>query len=107
MVRNYFDQRFGFKMRTILFILALVNLPSIVYAEDDKPQKYALLAAVREYDHPDMNLSLLQYAEIDADSMKELLKDGGYEVDLLLGKQATQDAIRAKLGSFKRKGANK
>ena len=94
-------------MRTIIAILVFLTSAASLSAQEAKPQKYALLAAVREYEHPAMNEPLLQFPEIDAKSMNELLKESGYQVDLLVGKQATQANIRKKLSDFAAKGGNK
>ncbi|WP_157605445.1 SUMF1/EgtB/PvdO family nonheme iron enzyme [Schlesneria paludicola] len=94
-------------MKMLTTIAALFLCVGPICAQEPKPQKYALLDAVREYDHPDMNQTPIQYPEVDAKSMNDLLKEAGYEVDLLLGKQATQDIIRNKLATFATKGGNK
>jgi hypothetical protein len=67
--------------------------------------KYALLIGVAKYDHSSMNKpEPLKYPEADAQALSELLKAGGYQVDLLLGKAATQAAIREKLKLLKNQG---
>lgn len=69
----------------------------------DEPEKYALIAGVTKYQHADMNKAQLEFPEVDAKSLAEVLRASGYTVDLLLGKQATQKAIREKLDAFNRR----
>ena len=64
--------------------------------------KYALLIGVTKYEHSGM--STLTYPEDDAKALGEMLQSGGYVVELLLGKDATQKAIREKLDSLRNKG---
>ncbi|MFM9965454.1 MAG: SUMF1/EgtB/PvdO family nonheme iron enzyme [Planctomycetaceae bacterium] len=72
-------------------------------AKADEPEKYALIAGVTKYQHADMNKAQLEFPEVDAKSLAEVLRSSGYTVDLLLGKQATQKAIREKLDAFNRR----
>ena len=68
-------------------------------------EKYALLVAVAKYELPAMNEPQpLVYPEADARDLKKLLEDSGYLVDLLIGEQATQAAIRQKLATFGDRG---
>ncbi|WP_050986190.1 SUMF1/EgtB/PvdO family nonheme iron enzyme [Schlesneria paludicola] len=85
-----------------LISLALLIITSIANAQT--PKKYALLVAVTKYEHSGMNKPQLEYPEVDAKELGELLKSFGYEVELLLGKQANQAAIRNKLDSLNEKG---
>jgi uncharacterized caspase-like protein len=64
--------------------------------------KYAILVGVAKYEHAGM--SPLEFPEADAKAIAELLKTGGYDVDLLLGRAATHKAILAKLDGLSRKG---
>lgn len=70
----------------------------------EKPLKYALLVGVTKYQHSAMNKEPLDFPEIDAKALHDLLVSSGYTVDLLLGPQATQQAIRDKLNGFDRRG---
>ena len=67
-------------------------------------EKYALLIGVAKYDHAEMNKpEALQFPEEDAKALGDVLKAGGYTVELLLGKAATQAAIKAKLTALQKK----
>ena len=85
-----------------LMLLMVIGLgPTGVWAAE----KYALLVAVAEYEIPAMNEPQpLVYPEADARELKKLLENSGYVVDLLVGKEATQTAIRQKLGLFGDRG---
>jgi formylglycine-generating enzyme required for sulfatase activity len=72
--------------------------------ETPKPEKYALLIAVNKYNHAEMNRKPLAFAEADAKALAKLLQDSGYQVDLLLGSSAKQQAIRDKLAGLDRRG---
>jgi len=59
---------------------------------------------VAKYEHAEMNKpEALQFPEEDAKALAALLESGGYEVELLLGKAATQAAISAKLKALQKK----
>lgn len=90
---------------TVVAVLssAPLFLPNALLAQD-KPIKYALLVGVTKYQHNDMNKPQLEYPEVDAKALAEVLKQSGYTVDSLLGPQATQGAIRTKLAALKRQG---
>ena len=61
-------------------------------------EKYALLIGVAKYDHAEMNKpEALQFPEEDAKALGKLLESGGYKVEMLLGKTATQAAIKSEL----------
>ena len=82
------------KWTTGLLLAALSLFPSLAAAAE----KYALLIGVAKYEYAEMNKpEALQYPEEDAKALGELLKSGGYKIDLLLGSAATQTAIREKL----------
>jgi len=62
------------------------------------PKKYAILIGVTKYDHAGMNGSdPLQFPEADANAIGELLTQHGYQVEYLLGSEATREAIQTKL----------
>ncbi|MEI8022530.1 MAG: caspase family protein, partial [Schlesneria sp.] len=94
-------------MRQFVLLIALVFISNMASAQDEMPHKYALFVGVSEYEYPEMNTQLLQFPETDAKSMRDLFKEAGYEVDVLLGKKATQATIRNRLASFAEKGGNK
>lgn len=71
---------------------------------DEKPEKYALLVAVTKYKHTAMNKPQLEFPEVDATDLAKILRASGYTVDLLLGSNATQAAIQAKLSGLTRRG---
>jgi formylglycine-generating enzyme required for sulfatase activity len=83
-------------------ILSWLMLSQFVLAAEPA-KKYALLIGVAKYDHAELNKPLLQYPEADATALAALLKEGGYQCETLLGKQATQAAIRQKLAALKQK----
>jgi len=70
------------------------------------PDKYALLIAVTEYDHPSFNEAGLKFPVRDAETLGAILKEGGYHVDYLLNGQATRQAIEDKLATFSKRGGN-
>jgi sulfatase modifying factor 1 len=93
----------GFPMQTITRML----IPALVFGmplSAAAAEKYALLIAVARYDHAEMNKPApLEFPEEDAKALGKLLESGGYKVDLLLGKAATQDAIKSKLKALQKK----
>ncbi len=70
----------------------------------EKPEKYALLIGVAKYKHSAMNKPALEFPEIDAKALGELLKQSGYTVELLLGADATLQKIRDKLVALEQHG---
>ena len=78
---------------TTVIFLGILLIPFVVAADD----KYALLVGVTKYEHSRMNASPLKYPETDAKAVAEVLQASGYKVDILLGKQATQEGIRKAL----------
>jgi formylglycine-generating enzyme required for sulfatase activity len=88
----------------LMLTLALLSRVASIATAADSPKKYALLVGVAKYQHAEMNKPLLEFPESDAKDLGALLKASGYDVDLLLGKDATQDAIRTKLAAVKKKG---
>lgn len=88
----------------LMLLLGMLAIPSLTTAADGK---YALLVGVTEYRHAEMNKPPLDYPEIDAKAVSDFLKQHGYEVDLLLGKQATREAVLKKLEVLGQKGTQK
>lgn len=80
-------------MKRLFLLLAFLASCSSTFAAE----KYALLIGVTKYAHAQMNRNSLKYPEADADAVAELLKRSGYEVKVLLGKQATQKSIQEAL----------
>ncbi len=81
--------------------LSLVFLPTSVFAQ----QKHALFVAVSEYKRP-QKMATLRYPEDDARAIKSMLErvDGsGYEVTLLVGKDATKDRVSDALKEIAKK----
>jgi formylglycine-generating enzyme required for sulfatase activity len=83
----------------------LMLLAGFVSAEEPKPKKYALLVGVNKYDHDAMNRpEALKYAQADVEEFAKLLKAAGYEVDLLVGSNASKKAIDGKIAALKTQG---
>ena len=82
--------------------IVVATCSSKIYAENIS-SKYALLVGINETSQP--NMIKLRYAEKDATDFGNLLMASGYEVDLLLGENATEAAIRAKLKGVSKKGS--
>lgn len=87
-------------MARLFLTLTLLALPASATAAE----KYALLIGVTTYENAHMNRSPLKYPEADATAVAELLKSSGYEVKVLVGKQATQKVIEAELTKFEQQG---
>ncbi len=87
-------------MNRLLLTLALLAIPATAFAAE----KYALLIGVTTYENAHMNRNPLKYPEADATAVAELLKSSGYEVKVLIGKQATQKAIETELTKFEQQG---
>jgi sulfatase modifying factor 1 len=87
-------------MNRLLLTLTLLTIPALSFAAD----KYALLIGVTTYENAHMNRSPLKYPEADATAVAEMLKSSGYEVKVLIGKQATQKAIEEELTKFEQQG---
>ena len=84
--------------RTIrsLTLVALLCVSPLAHGQD--VAKYALLVGVTHYNHAAMNEPIpLQFPEEDAKAVGSVLRTSGYTVDLLLGSDAKQTAIRSKL----------
>ena len=86
----------------IRLFIALVLLHSSIAAGADK---YALLIGVTKYHHAGMNSSPLKYPEDDAAAVADLLKQAGYTVKVLRGKEATKAAIETALTQLGKEGS--
>jgi len=89
--------------RRMFFVLSLLIFPARVCQAQDAPEKYALLIGVTNYAKPELNTGL-KFPEKDAEALAEILKASGFQVELLLGRQATKRAIDSKLASFSDRG---
>ena len=69
-------------------------------------EKYALMIAVTRYNHAEMNKPQLKFPEDDARALGQFFQNSGYQVDYLLGKEATRKAILAALDNLKNKGGS-
>ncbi|MCA9127058.1 MAG: caspase family protein [Planctomycetales bacterium] len=85
-------------MRCLIAIVLLLLSTSSTYA------KYPLLVGVSTYEHVRLNETQLKFPEEDAKAIATLLEDSGYEVKLLIGKQATRHAIRDALVEIAKTG---
>lgn len=80
-----------------------------IAAQQAASKKFAVLVGVNEYQHE--KLSRLKYAEQDVLALEKLLKDGGYEVQVLTGsnpdvkKQATKAVIEKEVAAVLNKCA--
>lgn len=90
------------KWMTGLLLAVVCLTPSHAAAAE----KYALLIGVTKYEHAQMNRNPLKYPEDDANAVADLLKQGGYTVKVLLGKDATKAAIEAALKEFSKQGSS-
>ena len=82
-------------------------IPAALSADETskvEPKRYALLVAVTSYQHAEMNMPQLQFPEADAQAVGEFLEDYGYDVEYLLGPQATKLAIEKKLDELADQG---
>jgi hypothetical protein len=101
---------FGIKLLGF-FHLGFVFCASLLVAQDNQqinqvpPKNYALMIGVTTYDHSVMNGDRpLKFPEKDARALGELLQESGYEVEYLLGPQATREEILKKLEGLSKKG---
>ncbi len=91
-----------FRIPVLVACLAVVLSPLAASAQ---AKKYALLVGVNKYEHADMNRPApLAYAEADVKELADLLRESGYEVDLLPGPKATRDAVAAAVKALAKKG---
>ena len=85
--------------------LAVLCLLAVTMSATAQPKKYALLVGVNKYEHAEMNRPTpLEYAEADVKDLAELLRESGYEVDLLTGKDATRAAVLGKIAGLAKNG---
>jgi hypothetical protein len=92
-------------MRIISSFILLLTFHGVLRAQSDSSRNYALLIGISRYGHAVLNGSEpLRYPEDDAEAIKELLAENGYEVDLVIGPNATRSTIHQKLQSLIRKG---
>ncbi|MCR9201350.1 MAG: SUMF1/EgtB/PvdO family nonheme iron enzyme [Planctomycetaceae bacterium] len=89
-------------MFRVSMLLAMLLCEQIAQSAD----KYALLIGVTKYQKAQMNRTPLQFPEVDAKSVGELLQKSGYTVKLLLGSQATEAAIERELAEFEQQGSH-
>ena len=90
-------------MWRLVCLLTFLLISTPLFAVDPPPKRYALLIGVAKYEHSGMNQpEPLKYPEEDAKALGEVLKSGGYTVDLLIGKQATLKTILAKFEGLKK-----
>ncbi|MCA9048380.1 MAG: SUMF1/EgtB/PvdO family nonheme iron enzyme [Planctomycetaceae bacterium] len=83
---------------TSLILCLLFSIPA------QAADKYALLIGVTRYEHSRMNDVPLKFPEADAAAVGDLLKESGYTVDSLLGRQATRSAIQKALEKAAQQG---
>lgn len=83
-----------------LSLLVLLALPTSSVAAE----KYALLIGIAQYEHAELNRVPLQFPKADAVGVSDLLEQSGYTVDLLLGKDATKEAIELALAKCSNEG---
>jgi hypothetical protein len=97
--------RIGRSVFLVVSALGALALDSLTAEAQVAAQKYALMVGVTNYDHAAMNGSeALKFPEADAQAVGKMLGDHGYEVEYLLGPQATRVAILQKLRSLNGKG---
>jgi formylglycine-generating enzyme required for sulfatase activity len=93
----------GWRVSAISMLsLSVMLSPATAVAQE----RHALLVAVNEYNNPD-KMRTLKYPEADALAIKAALEraDGtGYEVTLLVGKDATRERILKALDDIAKKG---
>ena len=91
-----------------IWLLAMILVTSGgVWSQEPEPEpkRYALLIAVTKYRHTALNTPRpLKYPEIDAKAVGTFLQRHGYEVDFLLGQQATQQHVKSKLAALANRG---
>ena len=93
-------------IRTLISVVFLKTIVLFSCGNLVADDKYALLVGVTKYEHSRMNASPLKYPEADAKAVAEVLQASGYKVDLLLGKQATQQAIEKTLQKAEKEGSS-
>lgn len=92
----------------LLLTIGIVILPSIVLAQQkpESSQKHALIIGVSAYKHSNLNRPKLNYPEVDAKALADLLAKSGYQVNLLLGIEATGERIKAELEKVAMQGTS-
>ena len=99
------DRRTGIRQQLCrALFLWFVTAPVLTLTAAEPSAKYALLVGVSKYRHARMNSVTLKYPEADARALGELLRRGGYTVKLLLGKEATLEAVMTELKSVGEQG---
>lgn len=85
-----------------LFVLVSCTMMAValaLFCEGQQPgRKFALLVGVNQYKHPD--LTKLRFSENDVTDLAKVLQDGGYQVTLLRGNEATKAKIEERLGEI-------
>lgn len=90
-----------YQILAAVFLVALFC--NLSFAQE--AQKYALLVGVNKYQHSRMNDSELKYPENDAKAVAKVLRNSGYTVEVLVGKDATQAAVVKELAKVGEQGA--
>ena len=87
----------------VVFLLLIQTgmINSVETQSPTTPKRYALLVAVTKYEASQLNTPPLQFPEADARELADRLREGGYEVDLILGAEATKQALLDKLSEEK------
>lgn len=99
MAATQFDCRLGV---TAVLLWVLSGLGTAA----ESPKKQALLIGVSKYNHTIYNEPApLQFPEVDAKELAEVLKHSGYDATVLVGPGATQKAIREKLTALRSSGS--
>lgn len=91
-------------LATFLLLDGLGSRLSFAQSVAEPSKNCALMIAVDRYDHAFMNAPQLKFPEKDAQALGNLLKDAGYEVEYLLGLQATRRSIMQKMAQLNQKG---
>ena len=89
-------------MKTLIRLL--IALAAVNPRYSDAADKFALLIGVTKYNHARMNSSPLKYPEDDATAVADLLKQAGYTVKVLQGKEATKSNIESALKQLGKEG---
>ena len=91
----------------LLFLIGPMTAGARAADAPPPPKGMALLVAGGEYRHARMNEPKLECPEADAKAMAKLFTAAGYSVKTLLGKEATQGAIRRELEAIASGGDGK
>ncbi|XZE18023.1 SUMF1/EgtB/PvdO family nonheme iron enzyme [Pirellulaceae bacterium SH449] len=97
---------FSVQFRGMTWLVSLLLLALLVHSSHaSAPINYALMVGITQYEHSVMNGDRpLLYPEKDAKRLGMLLESYGYEVEYLLGPDATQSAIQSALKQLSTKG---